>query len=85
MAYIFAVHIPIAAMALMPMLMGWPPLLLPLHLAMLELIIDPACAVAFEQEPAESDVMQRPPRDTRTPCSAPAKCSRHSAKGFVSC
>ena len=67
MAYIFAIHIPIAAMAFIPMLMGWPPLLLPLHLAMLALIIDPACAIAFEQEPAESDVMQRPPRDTRAP------------------
>jgi Ca2+-transporting ATPase len=67
MAYIFAIHIPIAAMALLPMLMGWPPLLLPLHLAMLALVIDPACAIAFEQEPAETDVMQRPPRDTRAP------------------
>lgn len=66
MQYIFAIHIPIAGMALVPMLMGWPPLMLPLHVALLELVIDPTCAIAFEQEPADPDVMQRPPRDPRT-------------------
>jgi Ca2+-transporting ATPase len=66
MRYIFAIHIPIAGMTLVPMLMGWPPLMLPLHVALLELVIDPTCAIAFEQEPAEPDVMQRPPRDPQT-------------------
>ena len=66
MQYVFAIHIPIAGMALVPMLMGWPPLILPLHVALLELVIDPTCAIAFEQEPAEPDVMQRPPRDPQT-------------------
>lgn len=66
MHYIFAIHIPIAGMALVPMLMGWPPLMLPLHVALLELVIDPTCAIAFEQEPADPDVMKRPPRDPRT-------------------
>ena len=65
MHYIFAIHIPIAGMALVPMVMGWPPLMLPLHVALLEMVIDPTCAIAFEREPAEADVMQRPPRDTR--------------------
>lgn len=66
MQYIFAIHIPIAGMALVPMLMGWPPLMLPLHVALLELVIDPTCAITFEQEPADPDVMQRPPRDPHT-------------------
>lgn len=65
MRYIFAIHIPIAGIALVPMVMGWPPLILPLHVALLELIIDPACSVAFENEPAAADVMQHPPRNTR--------------------
>ena len=65
MQYIFAIHIPIAGMALVPMLMGWPALMLPLHVALLELVIDPACSLAFESEPEPADVMQRPPRDTR--------------------
>jgi P-type Ca2+ transporter type 2C len=63
MSYILAVHVPIAGMALLPVLFGWPALLYPMHIALLELIIDPACSIAFENEPAESDVMQRPPRD----------------------
>jgi Ca2+-transporting ATPase len=32
------------------------------HIAFLELIIDPACSVVFEAEQEESDIMQRPPR-----------------------
>ena len=67
MSYILAVHVPIAGMALLPVLFGWPALLFPMHIALLELIIDPACSVAFENEPAESDLMQRPPRDAGAP------------------
>jgi Ca2+-transporting ATPase len=64
MSYILAVHIPIAGMALLPVLFGMPALLFPMHIAFLELIIDPSCSLAFENEAAEADVMQRPPRDT---------------------
>jgi Ca2+-transporting ATPase len=68
MAYIFAIHVPIAGLSLLPALFGWPLVLLPVHVAFLELIIDPACSVVFEMEPEEADVMRRPPRD-------PAKAS----------
>jgi Ca2+-transporting ATPase len=51
-------------MALVPMLMGWPPLMLPLHVALLELVIDPTCAIAFENEPEDASLMQKPPRST---------------------
>ena len=67
MSYILAVHVPIAGMALLPVLLGWPALLYPMHIAFLELIIDPACSLAFENEPPEGDVMQRPPRDAEAP------------------
>ncbi|HSO44270.1 MAG TPA: cation-translocating P-type ATPase [Rhodoferax sp.] len=67
MSYILAVHVPIAGMALLPVLLGWPTVLFPLHIAFLELVIDPACSMVFENEPAESDVMQRPPRDVMQP------------------
>lgn len=63
MSYILAVHIPIAGMALLPVLLGWPAVLFPMHIAFLELIIDPSCSLAFENEAAEADVMRRPPRD----------------------
>lgn len=67
MAYILAVHIPIAGLSLIPLLLGWPPVFAPVHIVFLEMIINPACSIAFEAEPAESDVMQRPPRDPLQP------------------
>ncbi len=65
--YIIAVHIPIAALAIMPLLFGMPLILTPIHIAFLEMIIDPACSVVFEAENEENNVMQRPPRDQKIP------------------
>jgi Ca2+-transporting ATPase len=61
-AYILAVHVPMVGMSLLPVLLRWPLALLPVHVVFLELVIDPACSVVFEAEPAEDDVMRRPPR-----------------------
>ncbi|HEY3296050.1 MAG TPA: cation-translocating P-type ATPase [bacterium] len=65
--YIFAVHVPIAGMSLIPVILKWPLALLPVHIVFLELIIDPACSIVFEAEPEEADVMQRPPRRAKEP------------------
>jgi len=62
MGYILAIHVPIAGLALLPILFGWPLVLTPMLIALLELIIDPACSVVLEAEEEESDVMSRPPR-----------------------
>jgi Ca2+-transporting ATPase len=62
LTYIVAVHVPIAGLALLPLLLGLPPMLLPIHIALLEMVIDPACSVVFEAETEERDVMRRPPR-----------------------
>ena len=62
MTFIFSVHIPIAGMALLPVLLNWPLAFLPIHIVFLELIIDPACSVVFEMENDEGDIMNRPPR-----------------------
>jgi Ca2+-transporting ATPase len=67
MAYILAVHVPIAGISLLPVLFKWPLVLLPVHIAFLELIIDPACSVVFEGEREEADVMTRPPRSLTEP------------------
>lgn len=61
-AYIIAVHIPIAGLSLFPVIGGWPLMLLPAHVVFLEMIIDPACSIAFESEPEEKGIMERPPR-----------------------
>ncbi|MBB3862093.1 Ca2+-transporting ATPase [Novosphingobium hassiacum] len=63
MAFIFAVHIPIAGLALMPLFFGMPLLFGPIHIALLEMVIDPVCALVFEAEREEDDIMQRQPRD----------------------
>jgi Ca2+-transporting ATPase len=65
MAYIISVHVPIAGATLIPVIMGWPIILYPAHIVFLELIIDPACSVVFESEPAEDNIMNRPPRDPK--------------------
>lgn len=67
MAYIFAVHVPIAGMSLLPVLFNWPLVLMPVHIVFLELIIDPACSVVFEAEAEEAGIMDRPPRDLAKP------------------
>ena len=67
MGYVIAVHVPIAGLSLIPVLLGWPMLLLPVHVAFLELVIDPACSIAFEAEPEEPGIMQRPPRAKDAP------------------
>ncbi len=62
-AFILAVHVPIAGLSMIPVFFAdWPLLLLPVHIVFLELIIDPSCSLIFEAEEAEANVMRRPPR-----------------------
>ena len=66
--YVFTIHIPIAAAALLAPFLGIAPaalLLLPLHVVLLEILIDPTCSIVLERQPAEEDVMDRVPRDPK--------------------
>lgn len=63
MAYVLAIHVPIAGMTIVPVLLDLPLVLMPVHVAFLHLIIEPACSVVFEVEPEDPDLMGRPPRD----------------------
>jgi Ca2+-transporting ATPase len=63
MGYIMAIHVPIAGLALLPIVLGWPLVLTPMLIALMELVIDPACSVVLEAEKEESNIMARPPRD----------------------
>ena len=67
MSFIFAVHVPIAGLALLPLLFGLPILFGPMHIAFLEMVIDPVCSLVFEAETEEDDVMRRSPRDPAEP------------------
>ena len=60
--FVVAVHVPIVGLSILPVMFGWPMLLMPVHILFLQLIIDPACSVVFEAEPLEADAMSVPPR-----------------------
>jgi Ca2+-transporting ATPase len=63
-AFVVAVHLPIVGLSIVPLVLGWPMVLMPVHILFLQLIIDPACSIVFEAEPLESDAMRSPPRRT---------------------
>jgi Ca2+-transporting ATPase len=68
LSYIFAIHVPIAGLSIIPVFFADLPLLLwPLHIVFLELIIDPACSIIFEAETEEQNIMKRPPGNLEEP------------------
>ena len=67
MAYILAIHIPIAGLSLLPLMLGLPLMFWPVHIAFLQLIIDPTCALVFEAEREDAGTMKRPPRSPSAP------------------
>jgi Ca2+-transporting ATPase len=71
LTYITAIHVPIAGLAIGPLLLGLPLMLFPMHVVLLELTIDPTCALVFEAEPSEADAMNRPPRRSDEPLFGP--------------
>jgi Ca2+-transporting ATPase len=66
-SFILAVHVPIAGLALMPLLFGMPLIFGPVHIAFLEMVIDPVCSLVFEAEAEEDEIMERPPRPPAEP------------------
>ncbi len=82
MGYLFAVHVPIVGFSLLPLL-GGPILLLPVHVVLLELIIDPSCSLVFEAEPLAAGGMSMPPRRAAAPLFSPAAIVRALAVGGV--
>ena len=67
MAYLLAVHVPIAGLALLPLMLGWPLVFTPIHIVFLEMVIAPVSSIVFEAEPSERRAMLRPPRDPNLP------------------
>lgn len=68
LGYTLAIHLPIAVLSALPLLLpGQPLLLLPVQIALLHLVIDPACTVVFEAMAGQPGQMQRPPRAPGAP------------------
>lgn len=82
-AYVFAVHLPIAGIALLPVLFDWPTVLLPIHVMLLELVVDPVSSLVFDLEPEPPDLMRRPPRALREPLLSRAVVERCLLQGLV--
>lgn len=81
--YVFVAHIPIIFLALFSAIFNLPPLLLPIHVVLLELIIDPTCSIVFAEQPAEENIMSRPPRDINESILTPNLLARVSLQGVV--
>ena len=68
LGYTLAIHLPIVTLSLIPLLRASQPLLLlPMHIALMHLVIDPACTVVFEAMPGNADLLRQPPRAPEAP------------------
>jgi Ca2+-transporting ATPase len=83
MIFIAAIHVPIAGMALLPILVGMPPLIFPAHVVLLELMLDPLCSLVFEGEPTDEDAMARPPRPRDEPLFGRRQMALAAIQGLV--
>ena len=83
LGFITAVHVPVAGLALIPIATGLPPLLLPMHVILLELLIDPISSLAFEARPGGERLMARPPRDVRAALFGPAAILKAALGGAI--
>jgi Ca2+-transporting ATPase len=84
--YVFAIHIPIACASLFAPLMGISPvnlMLLPIHVVLLELVIDPTCSIVLERQPAEPDIMERAPRNPNETLITAKLLLKNVIQGFV--
>jgi Ca2+-transporting ATPase len=82
LAYTLAIHLPKALLALLPLLLpGVALILLPVHIALLHLVIDPACTVVFEAMRGDPDLTDRPPRPPESPLLSAASRRRALLQG----
>ncbi len=84
--YVFTIHIPIAFISLLGPLLGIAPaalMLLPLHVVLLELLIDPTCSIVLERQPAERDIMLRAPRNPNEPLLTAKVLAKSIVQGLV--
>lgn len=83
LSFIVAVHVPLVAMSLLPLLLGFPIFLAPVHIAFIEMIIDPACSLVFEAEREEGNLMRRPPRSPTQPLFSSARIAWAAGQGAI--
>ena len=82
-AFLVSVHVPIVGLSIVPVLLGWPLILMPVHILFLQLIIDPACSLVFEAEPEEPGIMRRRPRPPAASLFERGQLLRGMAQGLI--
>lgn len=84
MTFILAVHIPIVGLTLLPAFnSNLPIILLPMHIVVLELMIDPICSLAFESEKEEKNLMKIPPKNPKQTFFGAIKILKSVATGIL--
>lgn len=81
--YTLTIHIPVICLSIMPVLLGLPLLLLPIHIAFLELVFDPTCSLVFEAERGRGDEMNDPPRKSTEPLLSVPQVLTHTLLGLL--
>jgi len=67
LVFLISTHVALLGFILIATLTGFDQPLLPIQILWLELFIDLSTSIAFEREPAEPDLMTRPPRPVGRP------------------
>ena len=83
LGYVLAIHIPIAGLALLPIVLGVPPLLFPMHIVVMELMIDPISSLVFEAEPSDASAMVVPPRALNEPLFGTTQMAWAGLQGLI--
>ena len=81
--YTLTIHIPVICLSILPVLLGLPLLLLPIHIAFLELVFDPTCSLVFEAERGTDAEMAQPPRRATEPLLTASQLGIHILLGLV--
>ena len=81
--YTLTIHIPVICLSIMPVLLGLPLILLPIHIAFLELVFDPTCSLVFEAEQGTGNEMTLPPRGAAEPLLTLSHLVLHTLLGLV--
>ena len=81
--YTLTIHMPVIGLSILPVLLGMPLLLLPIHIAFLELVFDPTCSLIFEAERGQGNEMTQPPRKATEPLLSVPQVLTHTLLGLL--
>lgn len=82
-SYIIAIHIPIALLSLFIPLFKLPNMLLPIHVVLLELLIDPTSSIIFQRLKPNKNIMKQKPRNISSNIISPKRAFRNIMQGIL--